>query len=465
MRDLYGPRRRKDRQRSNMELAADRVRRRYEKGIAMRSFLGSLAWASVAAMTGALSAPAIAAPVEVVVQYTQPQIFDKVFEKLKADFEAENPNIKIKFRGPHKDYSAGFQGLLREATVGGMPHVDYVGLSFVPVLGERDIAVDLATLMKSDGSTFEKQGWTPSMQSIGQVGGKQYGLPFAVSMSLVYYNADLVKKVGADPANMPRDWDGLLQIAGKIKALGPDMSGMYIPYASNWYGAWYFQGVLFGLGGEMMQPNAKTVAFDKDPHFQKAFELYRRMVDEGGLVPLADQAARQQFIAGRMGLFIDSISRLNNFTTTVGERFTLGTSPHPLGAENGRLPTGGNVAIVTKEAAKNPEVLAAAWKWVKFSTGPQGTNQVIRQVGYTPVNVLALEDPALLKGYFDTRPLHKTAVDQIPLVREWFAYPGPNAIKIDDVIGQNLEAVVGKTKTPEEALVSLTKDINALLPR
>ncbi len=410
------------------------------------------------------TAPAAAAPVEVVVQYSQPQIFDKVFEKLKADFEAKNPDIKIKFRGPQADYGVNMQGLLREATVGGLPDVNYLGLLYVGMAGERGIALDLAPLEKAEGKTFEQEGWTPSMQSIGLADGKQIGLPFAISMSLVYYNADLVRKAGGDPKNMPRDWDGLLKLAGKIKALGPEYAGMYMPYASSWYGAWSFQGVQFGLGGEMMPKGAKTVAFDKDPQFREAVGLYRRMVDEGGLVPMADQAQRQQFIAGRMGIFIDSISRLNNFSSSVGERFELGTSPHPLGSANGRLPTGGNVAILTKQAARDPAVLAAAFKWLKYSTGPEGTNQVIRQVGYTPVNVLALDDPKLLKGYFDTRPLHKTAVDQIPLVREWFIYPGPNGIKIDDVIGQHLEAVVNKSMTPDEALVSLTKQVNALLP-
>jgi multiple sugar transport system substrate-binding protein len=89
---------------------------------------------------------------------------------------------------------------------------------------------------------------------------------------------------------------------------------------------------------------------------------------------------------------------------------------------------------------------------------------VVKKVGYTPVNVLALEDPALLKGYFDDRPLHKIAVDQIPLIREWFQYPGPNSLKIDDAIGQHLEAVVDKSTTPEAALVSLTAEVNRLLP-
>jgi multiple sugar transport system substrate-binding protein len=421
--------------------------------------------AVLAAAAAVSTVAAIAQPVEVVVQYSQPQIFDKVFEQLKADFEAQNPDIKIKFRGPHKDYGAGLQALLREAVVGDMPHVAYLGLSHVPVVADRGIAVDLRPLMKSDGSTFEKNGWTESLQSLGRAGDKQLALPFAVSMSLVYYNADLVKKAGGDPDNMPRDWDGLLKLAGKIRALGPDNAGMYIPYSSSWYGAWYFQGVLFGLGGEMLQPGAHTVAFDKDQLFAKAVGMYRRMADEGGLVPLADQAARQQFIAGRMGLFIDSISRLNNFSESVGERFQLRTSPHPIGATSARLPTGGNVVAITTAAEKNPAVLAAAWKWVKYSTGPFGTTQVVKKVGYTPVNVLALEDPALLKGYFDNRPLHKTAVDQIPLIREWFQYPGPNSLKIDDVIGQHLEAVVDKSMTPEAALVSLTAEVNRLLAR
>src|SRR5262245_61897873 len=190
----------------------------------MKAVSRRMALASIAIALGI--APVSAAPVEVIVQYTQPQIFDKVFEQLKADFEAENPDIRIKFRGAHKDYSAGIQALLREAVVGETAHVDYVGLSFVPIVAERGLAIHLAPLMRADNSTFEKGGWTPSLQSLGKVGEKQLGLPLAVSMSLVYFNADLVQKAGFDPARMPRDWDGLLQMAGKIRALGPNIGGM-----------------------------------------------------------------------------------------------------------------------------------------------------------------------------------------------------------------------------------------------
>lgn len=427
--------------------------------------------AALAAWTAASAALALASPttgraepVELVVQYSQPQIFDGVFAKLKDEFEARNPDIKVTFRGPQKDYGANVQALLREAVVGDMPHVDYLGLSHLPVVADRGLAVDLAPLMEKDGQTFEENGWTESLQSVGRIGGKQLALPFAISMSVVYYNADLVRRVGGDPDAMPRDWDGLLALAGKVADLGPDYAGMYMHYSAAWYGAWGFQGVLFSHGGEMMRPGAAKVSLTADAPWRESIETYARMVSEGGMKPLADQAQRQQFIAGKMGFVIDSISRLFNFEQAIGDRFELRTARYPMATAGGRLPTGGNVAIITTAAAEDPAVLDAAWKWVKFTTGPYGTTQVIKLVGYTPVNVLALEDPSLLKGYFDNRPNHRTAVEQIGIVREWFQYPGENSLKIDDAIGEHLEAVVDGSMSPDDALVSLEQEINRLLP-
>lgn len=426
-------------------------------------------WKSAAAVataaTLAIASPAVMAKdVELTVQYSQPQIFDGVFAALKKEFEAQNPGVRIVLRGPHKDYGAGLQALLREATIGDMPHVYYLGLSHLATVADRGLAVDLGPLAKADGTTLEAKGWTPSLQTLGQAAGKQLALPFAVSMPVVYVNGTLIRQVGGNPDDLPSDWNAILGLAGKVRALGSEYAGMYTPYSAGWYGAWYFQGVHFSHGGEMMQPGTTKVDLAADPVWRKSLGMYRRMVDEGGMLALPDQAQRQQFIAGRMGFFLDSISRLYNFETSIGDRFDLRVLPYPMAAANGRLPTGGNLGMVTTAAAKDPAVLAAAWKWLQFASGPYGTTQVIKLVGYTPVNVLALEDPALLKGYFDDRPRHRVAVDQIPIVREWYQYPGPQTLKIDDVIGEHLERIVDKSMTPEAALVSLSDGINKLLP-
>ncbi|BBK40917.1 ABC transporter substrate-binding protein [Allostella vacuolata] len=424
-----------------------------------------------ALMAGALALGcAAAAPAfaderpELVVQYTFAVAFDPGFERLKEIFQRENPDVKLTFRAPHKDYDIGIQSLLREAVTDDMPHVTYVGLNHMRVVKERGLAVDLAPLMEKDGSTFEAQGWTPPLQALGQVDRVQIGLPFAMSMPVIYLNADLVRRAGGDPATMPKDWDGLLDLAGRIGKLGPDTAGMYMPWTGA-SGAWLFQGLVYGVNGQIMRPGEKKVAFGGKEGLYAA-RLYRRMVDDGAMPDIPDQAARQQFMAGRMGFFLDSISRLSNFERAIGDRFDLRTSPYPLDdREAGGLVTGGNAAIITRTAAKDPKVLAAAWRWIKFTSGPRGTNEVIRHVGYVPVNVLALQDPALLKGYFDDRPRHRTAVDQIPLVREWFQFPGANGVKINDTISEYLQTIVDRSQTPEAALKAMVSEVDALLPR
>jgi len=416
-----------------------------------------------ALVLGVAADRAAAQPTELVVQYTQPQIFDGVFAKLKEDFEAQHPGVIVTYRGALPDYGAGIQALLRESMIGDMPDVSYVGISHIPTVADRGLFVDLADLMAAEGGSFDAGGWSDSLRSIGRVDGRQVALPFAISMPVMYYNADLVRQVGGDPDHLPTDWDGLLALSGKIAALGPGYAGLYTPYSASWYGAWYFQGVHFSHGGEMMQPGADRVNFVNDPVWQQSLALYDRMAESGGLRPLPDQAQRQLFIAGRMGFFLDSISRLFNFEQSIGDRFDFRTAPYPMAVDDGRLPTGGNAAVITTAAERDQAVLDAAWDWVKFTTGPYGTTQVIKLVGYTPVNLLALEDPNLLKGYFDDRPNHKTAVDQLGKVREWFQYPGRNSLKIDAVLGDTLEAVVDDSMTPEEALAHLTREVNALL--
>ena len=214
----------------------------------------------------------------------------------------------------------------------------------------------------------------------------------------------------------------------------------------------------------MMRPGAGAVSIAEDAAWRTTLGLYDRMAEEGGMMAVGDQAQRQQFIAGRMGFVIDSISRLYNFEQSIGDRFDFRTALHPMGVADGRLPTGGNLAMITPAAAEDPAVLDAAWRWVRFSTGPFGTTQVIRLVGYTPVNTLALEDPDLLHGYFDSRPNHRTAVEQTAVVRDWFQFPGDNGLEIDTIIGEHLEGVVDDSLTPEQALGSLEDEINRLLP-
>ena len=80
----------------------------------------------------------------------------------------------------------------------------------------------------------------------------------------------------------------------------------------------------------------------------KALQRFRRFVTEGGM-PLIDwDQSRQQFIAGKIGIFFDTPARLRQVTDLIGDKFTLRTAIFPIDDKaKGGLPTGGNAAIIT----------------------------------------------------------------------------------------------------------------------
>ena len=108
--------------------------------------------------------------------------------------------------------------MLREAVTNQMPDVSFQGLNRIRVLVDKNIPRRLDGYIAAE-KDFDKQGFHQAMYDIGTSSGKVYALPFAISLPIVYVNLDLAKKAGADPANLPTTWDGIIDLAKKIKAL------------------------------------------------------------------------------------------------------------------------------------------------------------------------------------------------------------------------------------------------------
>ncbi|RAJ66958.1 multiple sugar transport system substrate-binding protein [Streptomyces sp. Amel2xB2] len=65
----------------------------------------------------------------------------------------------------------------------------------------------------------------PALAEAGEVRRVQYGMPFAASTRLLFYNKTLFKKAGLDPAEPPRTWNQLAGAAARLKD-----AGVKIPY-------------------------------------------------------------------------------------------------------------------------------------------------------------------------------------------------------------------------------------------
>ncbi|TIM66259.1 MAG: extracellular solute-binding protein, partial [Mesorhizobium sp.] len=158
------------------------------------------------------------------VYYAWPE--HEVIHKPIADrFIADHPNIKINFRAAAPSYDEAVQTLIRQSMAGQLPDVHFVGFNVLRPLVARGLVKPIDDLVAANHLT--ENGYTDQVLSLATIDGHLYGLPFAMSTPVVYYNADLVKKVGGDPDKIPTDWDGFVALAAKIGALGEGTSGMY----------------------------------------------------------------------------------------------------------------------------------------------------------------------------------------------------------------------------------------------
>ena len=413
----------------------------------------------VAAAVLGLGIAAAQAETQVVLQYPYPDLFNLTHKQIEEAFAKSNPGIKVTFRAPYQDYEDATQRVLREAVTGTVPDITFQGLNRVRVIADKGIAVPLDKFIAAERD-FEAAGFHKAMFDAGRVNGNVHGLPFAISLPIVYYNLDLVKRAGGNPDQLPTTWDGVIALAKKIDGLTPDIHGIVVEWSIT--GNWLWQAMVFANGGTMMNEPETRVAFDGEAG-KAAIRTLARLATEAKAPNLSGIDMRTAFAAGKAGILVTTTAYLNALNRQIDSKFTLKTHTFP-GLTEGvsRLPAGGNVAIIT---ARTPEKQKAAWEVLKFWTGPEGATVMVKTTGYmAPNNRVANFD---LKDFYAENPNQYTAVRLLPYLTGWYAFPGSNGLKITDVLKDHLQSIMDGTRAneSEKVLSNMASDVQALLPK
>ena len=413
----------------------------------------------VAAAVLGLGIAAAQAQTQVVLQYPYPDLFNTTHKQIEEAFAKSNPGIKVTFRAPYQDYEDATQRVLREAVTGNVPDITFQGLNRVRVIADKGIAVSLDKFIAAE-KDFEAAGFHKAMFDAGRVNDAVYGLPFAITLPIAYYNLDLVKRAAGNPDQLPTTWDGVIELAKKINALAPDIHGIVIEWSIT--GNWLWQALVFASGGSMMNEPETRVAFDGEAG-KAAIRTLARLATEAKAPNLSGTDMRTAFAAGKAGILVTSTAYLNALNRQIDGKFALKTHAFP-GLKEGvsRLPAGGNVAIIT---AKTVEKQKAAWEVLKFWTGAEGATVMVKTTGYmAPNNRVANFD---LKDFYAENPNQYTAVQLLPYLTGWYAFPGSNGLKITDVLKDHLQSVMDGTRAnePEKVLANMASDVQALLPK
>ena len=164
--------------------------------------------------------------------------------------------------------------------------------------------------------------------AVASVDGKTYAVPHKLDSSVLFYNKDLFKQAGLDPAKPPKTFADILADARKITALGNGITGFDIAGSCGGCGVYTLFPYAWADGVKVLSDDGKKVDINNDT-FKQIFGLYRQLTAEK-LVASSDKTQDgstwpNNFLAGRSAC---SPSARRSSAPCSSRRCSTGASPH-----------------------------------------------------------------------------------------------------------------------------------------
>lgn len=325
-------------------------------------------------------------------------------EELIATFEQENPDLKVNLVDGGKNYEEVAQKLNAALTGNDLPDVvvvsDVTWFNFA--LNEQLAPLD--DLFEEAGVKTDE--YVDALFGDYILEDKSYGLPYARSTPLFYYNKQVWEQAGL-PDRGPESWDEFMEWAPAIQEAVGDGKHAIAMYDGANYLDWTMQNMIWDDGG------AYSVGWDPtftDPGTIAGVERLKQINDDGYLVVSADSIT--EFASGLAACAMASTGSLK--TATENAQFEFGTAFLPGAEANSSCPTGGAGLGIPAGISRERQINAL--KFINSITSTQGTAKFAQATGYMPVRKGAKEAQEI-KAYLEETPQAATAIDQLEFTR------------------------------------------------
>lgn len=379
-------------------------------------------------------------------------------KELVADFNKKNPNIEVVEKYNPDMYKGLTQNLQAAMATGKNPDVVQMGYSFLNYAAENFKYTDLDEVFKTAGdANFMKENYLPNVLQLAQTeDGKQVGLPYSVSVPVLFYNPEIFKAAGLDPENPPKTWAEVQTAAKTIKEKTGNMGFFMQEYADNWTQ----QGLIESNGGQMLKKvNGKTVAGFDTPEAAEAYQLLADMVKEGSGLHATNEEGFQAYLSGKLGMVCTTIGKRANFEKTA--QFNVKAAEFPrFGEKELKVPAGGNFLMVF---SKDAEKQKAAAEFIKYIQSPEALAKWSTGTGYLPPRKGVAEDPNGFKKIVDENKNIQMALGMMPKVTKWASFPGANGLQAEQLLIDARDIILSGKMSAQEALHQTAEKINKLL--
>jgi len=416
---------------------------------------------AVAAAALALAAPAVVRAQTEVSFYYPVAVggpITKIIDAYAADFEKENPGIKLK-----PIYSGSYQESITKALTAvksGEPPVMSILLSTdMFTLIDEDAIVPFDGLLKTPDDQAWLKSFYPAFMENSQTGGKTWGIPFQRSTIVLYYNKEMFKDAGLDPNRPPANWKEQVEYAQKLTKR--DASGKVtqwgIQIPSSGFPYWLFQALAIQAGTNLMNAAGTETYYDRPEVIEgltywvdlvKKYKVHPEGIVEWGTTP-------KDFFEKKVAMMWTTTGNLTNVKNNA--KFDFGVAMLPAGKQRGSPTGGGNFYIFAKST---PAQRDAALKFIKWVTTPQRAAQWGIDTGYVAVRADAWETP-VMKQYVAGFPAAAVARDQLPYAKAELSTHDNQ--RVTKALNDGLQAALTGTKTPEAAMKDAQREAERLL--
>lgn len=382
----------------------------------------------------------------------------KIIDEMAADFEKENPGIKIKpvYAGSYQDTVTK---VLTAAKGGDAPHIAVMLSTDMYTLIDEGVVVAIDDLLKApEDKAWLKSFYTGFMQN-SQTGGKTWGIPFQRSTIVMYWNKDLFKQAGLDPQRPPQNWNELVEFGKKLtqRDAAGNVSTYGVQVPSSGFPYWLFQAFTTQNGVELMNPAGTQTYFDK-PEVVQALQYWvdlsrKHQIHPAGVVEWG--TTPKDFFERKAAMIWTTTGNLTNIRTNA--KFDFGVAMLPAGKQRGTPTGGGNFYVLNKTT---PAERDAAVKFMKWATTPERATRWAIATGYVSVTPASWETDAM-KKYLSEFPAPTVARDQLKYAKaELSTHENQRVTK---ALNDGLQAALTGSKTPEAAMRDAQREADRIL--
>lgn len=299
---------------------------------------------------------------------------------LASRFEAENPNIKLRFVTLSENQA---RAKITASTAMGGGEFDVVMISNyeAPQWAENGWLVNLSELAdKTPG--YDENDFIPSLRESLSYDGSMYAVPFYGESSFLMYRKDLFEQAGIEMPHNPT-WQQVADAAAKLNSR--DMVGICLRGKPGWGEVLApLDTVINTFGGRWFDENWNAQL--TSPEVEKAVNFYVDLVRNSGEPGAATSGFGEcatQFAQGRAAMWYDATSAVSVLedpeSSKVVGKVGYALAPTVVKPNSGWLYTW---ALGIPKSSDKPD---AAWKFISWMTDQNYIKLVGNELGWARV--------------------------------------------------------------------------------